>query len=292
VLLIGCYTPPRGEGAGVVRALPDGRTSLVAPADSPSFLARHPTLPLVYATDAQSCHIAVCGDHLVTTQYGAGTVTVHRLRADGTIGPGTDRRDGFVHPHMAYADGDGVLVADLGRDAVDRFRFDTAGRLVPQASYAVPGGPRHFLRSGSRWYAVCERSGTLAVLSSGWRLLSVHSGLTTPSEIAAFEDRFLYVANRGPDTVSVFSLTGGPPRLVASVASGGQWPRHLALDSDLLHVAHQHSHDVATLRIDPATGVPSYVHSVKAPSASCVLPLPGARRLSRIRILAPSPPSA
>jgi 6-phosphogluconolactonase (cycloisomerase 2 family) len=260
---------------------------VVAPLASPSFLARHPVLPVVYATDEQSCHVAVCGEHLVTAQYGAGTVTVHRLYADGSIGPRTDRRDGFVHPHMAYADGDGVLVADLGRDAVDRFRFDTAGRLVPQASYAVPGGPRHFLRTGSRWYAVGERDGTLAVLSSGWRLLSVLPGLTTPSEIAAFDDRFLYVANRGPDTVSVFSLADGPPRLVAAVETGGRWPRHLALDGDLLHVAHQHSHDVTTLRIDRATGVPAYAGSVKAPSASCVLPLNGVRRWSRFRVLAP-----
>lgn len=289
MLLIGCYTPPRGEGAGVLRALPDGRTSVAAALESPSFLVRHPTEPIVYATDASSCHLAVSGDHLVTTQYTDGTVTVHRLEPDGSIGPCTDRRNGFVHPHMAYPTpaGDGVLIADLGRDAVDGFRFDTAGRLVPQASYAVPGGPRHFLSSGSRWYVACERSGTLAVLSSGWRPLSTPTGLTTPSELAVFEDRFLYVANRGPDTVSVFSLAGREPLLVAEVPSGGRWPRHIALDGDLLHVAHQYSGDVTTLRIDRATGVPAIAGSITAPSASCVLPMPGVRRWNGHRILAP-----
>jgi len=288
VLLIGCYTPPRGEGAGIVRALPDGRTDIVAALASPSFLACHPRLPIVYATDAGSCHLAVCGDHLITAQYAAGTVTAHRLAADGSIGPILDRRGGFAHPHMVHPDGDAVLVSDLGRDAVDRFRFDTAGRLVPQASHPVPGGPRHFLRSGNRWYVACERDGSLAVFTAGWRPQSRLAVLTVPSELAVYGDRFLYVANRGPDTVTVFALGGRVPRVVAEVPTGGRWPRHMAIDGDQLHVAHQHSHDVTTMRIDPATGVPEVVGRVVAPSASCVLPMGRLRRSTRLRVLAPA----
>jgi 6-phosphogluconolactonase len=284
VLLIGCYTPPNGVGAGVVRALPDGRRRLLGALESPSFLVQHPTLPIVYAPEADSCHIAIAGGHLVTVQYAAGTVRVYRLDGDVAVGGRTHVMGGFVHPHMAAADSDGVLISDLGRDVVVRCAL-AGGRLTTEAEYAVPGGPRHFVRAGTRWHVTGERDGTLAAFTSSWEPVSRVAGLTVPSEVAVYDERFLYVASRGPDTISVFTVDG--LRLVAEVPSGGGWPRHIAVEGDRLYVAHQHSHDVTTLRIDRSTGVPQYLRSFAVTSPSCVLPVRGIRRGTRLRVLTP-----
>jgi 6-phosphogluconolactonase len=285
VLLAGCYTPPLGEGAGVVRALPDQRVRLLAGLPSPSFLVRHPMLSIVYATDADSCHLAVVGDYLVTAQYALGTVRVHPLRPDGTVEPPSHVLNGFAHPHMIRAYGDGALISDLGRDVVQQFRLDPAGRLIASAEHPVEGGPRHFLRLADSWIVVCEGGGALASFDADWRPIARYAGLTTPSEVAAFGDRYLYVANRGPDTVSVVAPDG--LRLLGEVPSGGRWPRHLAVDGTLLHVAHQHSGDVTTMRIDPETGLLRRLRCAVVPGASCVLPLRGVRRTTRLRVYAP-----
>ncbi|NUT18730.1 MAG: beta-propeller fold lactonase family protein [Hamadaea sp.] len=284
MLLAGCYTPPRGEGAGVVRVLPDRRVRLLAGLPSPSFLAPHPSLPIVYATDPDSCHLAVVGDHLMTAQYSAGTVRVHPLTADGTIGPPSRVLDGFVHPHMISAYASEVLVSDLGRDVVGSFSLD-GDSLTMLGEYAVPGGPRHFRRLGDTWFITCERDGAVASFDAQWRPIARYAGLTRPSEVAGYRDRFLYVADRGPDVVAV--LTPQDLRLVAEFPSGGAWPRHLAVDGDLLYVAHQHSGDITTFRLDPETGLPRRLRSASVPGASCVLPLSRVRRASQLRVLAP-----
>ncbi|OJF12059.1 lactonase family protein [Couchioplanes caeruleus] len=78
-----------------------------------------------------------------------------------------------------------------------------------------------------------------------------------PSELVAGRDgRFVYVANRGPDTVSVFAWEPDGGTLVAEVATGGKGPRHLALLADHLYVANERSHSVTGFRIDPDSGIP------------------------------------
>ena len=99
------------------------------------------------------------------------------------------------------------------------------------------------------------------------------TGHNQPSELVS-NGRFLYVGNRGPDTVAVFALDDALPRYVTEVRTG-QWPRHIYLDGDLLHVANELSHEVMTMRIDPATGIPGHVATISVPSPTAVLPWPG-----------------
>jgi 6-phosphogluconolactonase (cycloisomerase 2 family) len=94
-----------------------------------------------------------------------------------------------------------------------------------------------------------------------------------PSELAAGRDgRFVYVANRGPDTVSVFAWAPEGGTLIAEVVTGGQWPRHLALLGDHLYVANERSQNVTVFRIDPDTGIPqAQGEPVAEGSPTCVL---------------------
>jgi 6-phosphogluconolactonase len=334
-VFVGCYTGDKGgEGDGITLLRRDPvtgdltRLGLAARTPSPSFLAQHPTLPVLYAVNeleqgtisafsvapdcsltpltvrptggADPCHLAVTADgrHLVVANYASGSVSVHPLDAEGVpgercdsltlsgTGPDAERQAG-PHAHQVVPDGADVLISDLGSDRVWRSRLDpNTGRLgLPEpAVEAKPGtGPRHLLRSADgALLLVGELSGTLSwyrpagapVLEPrGEIAASTSDGQVFPSEITMGRDgRFVYVANRGPDTVSTFAWDGDSVTLVAEVPVGGVWPRHMVLLGDHLYVTNQRSHNVTVFRIDPETGIPGLQgEPTGEPTPTCLL---------------------
>jgi 6-phosphogluconolactonase (cycloisomerase 2 family) len=170
-----------------------------------------------------------------------------------------------------------VLITDLGGDAIYRYRLDDGRLILDQLIEAPPGsGPRHFVRAGERWLVAAELSGQILTYGPDWSLLG-HVPATTSaaeclvSEVAISEDgRFLYVANRGPDTIGVFSLDHDLPVYVTEVPTG-QWPRHIAVAGGHLYAANELSDEVITMRIDPDSGVPEAIARLAVPSPTCVL---------------------
>lgn len=319
-ILIGGYSGDKGAGSGIT-VLEDGQVAATVPADSPSWIARHPELPVLYAvaeTDngrvhawalqdgipvrelghgetggAEPAHLTVdpSGRFLITANYSGGSISVHRLGPDGSIGPRTDLirherhgdlpRQEQAHPHMVRAVEDGLLVIDLGADAIYRYQLSPGGQLKPDGVVAAPpgSGPRHILPAGDHYYVTTELSGQVLTYDRDWQLVSAvpasrADGPNQPSELAG-NGSYLYVANRGPNTVSVFALDGDLPGYVTEVAVG-DWPRHLALAGDELYVANERSHEITVLRIDPATGVPAPARTISVPSPTVILPLPPA----------------
>jgi 6-phosphogluconolactonase (cycloisomerase 2 family) len=315
-LLVGGYSGDKGDGTGVT-VLEDGEVAAVVPAESPSWIARHPSLPVLYAvaeTDAgrvhawrlddgvpaeeigsgdtggaEPAHLTVdsTGRFLITANYTGGSISVHRLNADGSIGERTDlmqhelhgkhERQDRAHPHMIEAAGDGLLVIDLGGDAIYRYRLTGDGKLEQEDLVATPpgSGPRHVLAVGDRYYVTAELSGELLVYSADWQLAgvlaaSMADGHNQPSELAS-NGRFLYLANRGPNTISVFALDGDLPRYVTEVQTG-DWPRHIAIDGDTLYVANERSGEVTEMRVDAETGIPALARTIAVPSPTIVLP--------------------
>ncbi|MFB6817166.1 lactonase family protein [Streptomyces sp. NPDC056347] len=254
-------------------------------------------------------HLALAVGHLLTANYGSGSVSVLPVRADGTPGPaasvlthtgsGPDRdRQQSPHAHQVLPDpsGNWVLAVDLGTDSVRICALDPAtGELRVHAETPLrPGtGPRHlaFHPAGGhayvlnelaptvtvcRWNAAAgalEPVGETSVLPDGARDGDTR---TYPSEVVVAHDgRFLWTANRGDDTLSVLALdaTGERATLVTTVDCGGHWPRDLALDPTgrRLYAANERSGDVSWFDIDPATGIPRHAGSLDAPAASCVI---------------------
>jgi 6-phosphogluconolactonase len=249
---------------------------------------------------AHPCHLAVTADgrHLLAANYSSGSVSVHPLDADGVPGersdlldlaghgPDPERQTG-PHAHMVSPDpaGAGVLITDLGSDRVWRARLDpVSGRLVEPAPAIVaePGtGPRHLYRAADgtlllagelaadlTWY----RPGAAGLDRAGRVRTTTLAGTAYPSEVTMGPDgRLVYLANRGPDTVSVFAWHGGAT-LIAEVPTGGEWPRHILLLTDHLYVANERSHSVTVFRIDPETGIPRMQgQPIGEPSPACVL---------------------
>ncbi|WP_049576502.1 lactonase family protein [Nonomuraea sp. SBT364] len=292
-----------GYGPGIL-STGEGLTRLA----SPSFLALHPSLPVLYAvgelaqgwitaygtegglspwdersTEGDSpCHVAVhpSGELLAVANYGDGVVSLHRLDGRGVFagdpivlrhrgsGPDPDRQAG-PHAHQCVFH-DGLLhVSDLGTDEIRRY---TAGGGPLEPIRLPPGtGPRHFAFAGSRLYVAGELDGTVTLLE-GERVTRVPAsaapGPNAPSHLELAGD-FVYVANRGPDTIAVLRAADLSP--VAEVPSGGDWPRHFAIDGDRLYVADQRSGGVAVFAL--RDGVPAATGEViEVESPSCVLP--------------------
>ncbi len=225
---------------------------------------------------------------LVVGNYGSGTVSVIPLEADGRLMPvnqlvtlsGTPGPDPVQqtssHPHAVIFDRSGnyVVVPDKGLDKTFLFRF-AFGRLVTTAQESVaskPGAaPRHtvFHPSLPILYVNNELDSTVTVFdwNAGYaaeaQVISTiphgHRGRNTTAEIAASPcGRFLYVSNRGEDSVVLFRIAqdSGQLTYAGQTPTGGRRPRFFTLDpaGKRLYAANQDSDDIAGFRIDPDTG--------------------------------------
>jgi 6-phosphogluconolactonase (cycloisomerase 2 family) len=320
-VFIGGYTPGAGgsgPGITVARRKGDGALAGIGKVAvvSPSFLAVHPRLPVLYAVGecekglvtafaidpdgglhpiAQvssggsiPCHLAVdpAGRILAVANYGDGVLSIYRLNDTGGLdgidatfphtghGPHPDRQLG-PHAHQVIFGGDGILyVTDLGTDEIRRYLTSPEVTPHPEGSIRLPpgAGPRHTAVHQDGWLVANELNGRVAAYDSRWRELarvpaSTRPGPNAPSHIAV-HDGHLYVANRGPDTISVFRVNGLVR--VAEVPCGGSWPRHFAIHAPHMYVAAQHS-DVITV-LELKSGVPTPTDLTFAVgSPACVL---------------------
>ncbi|MEU0088066.1 lactonase family protein [Streptomyces sp. NPDC006274] len=251
-------------------------------------------------------HLALSQGHVLTANYGSGSVSVLPVGTDGTPGPlagvlphegeGPDpERQGGPHVHQVLPDPTGrwILSVDLGTDSVRVCALDTAaGTLVPHRETALrPGtGPRHlaFHPDGRHVYVLAELEPVVTVCrwdASAGRLEPVAETAVVPdgtagpaypsAPVVAPDGRHLWAAVRGHDGIAVLSLdpTGERATLVTTVPCGGRWPRDLALDPTgrRLYAANERSGDVTWFSIDPTTGLPHPSGTLAVPAASCVV---------------------
>jgi 6-phosphogluconolactonase len=241
------------------------------------------------------CHLALHDGYLMVANYGSGSVSVHPVGPDGVLGertdlvrheghgPDPDRQEG-PHTHQVKVAADGtVTVVDLGIDRLVHYRLD-GGRLHRTGSTEVPAGsgPRHcVVHPSGRWYVAAELGSVVLTLAKGAVLASTPAttfgGHNQPSGIALSADaRWLYLANRGADTVAAYRV-GDDLTFLGEVSCGGAWPRDLVVDGDLIHVANQNSHNVVTFRIG-ADGLPVPTGDVlETGSPTSVLPVRAGR---------------
>jgi 6-phosphogluconolactonase len=231
------------------------------------------------------------GKFLMVANYTGGSFGVFPVGADGRLssrtafvqqhGAGPDpRRQAGPHAHCILTSVDNRLavVADLGLDKLLAYRFDAStGSLSPARPpfYTMdPGsGPRHiaFTPSGKYLYAVNELTSTVTVFAYDGKTGSLRMGKTistlpkdflgrnSTAEIAVEpKGKFLYVSNRGHNTIAVFRIEpkDGSLKEVEWIPSGGKTPRNFAIDptGKWLFAANQGSNEIALFRLDPGSG--------------------------------------
>ena len=246
-------------------------------------------------------HLSVFAGHVLTANYGSGSVTAVPVRPDGTLadapsavlghsgsGPHNRRQQG-PHAHQVQPDPSGrwAVSVDLGTDSV-RVCALTGGSLTIHREIALrPGsGPRHlaFHPDGTRAYVVNEltptvtacrwdaEDGTLKPLAEYQVLPAAPAGDAYPSGIVASPDgRHLWTATRGEDVLSTFAVEDDGLRLLGTVPCGGHWPRALAESAGFLYAANERSGEITWFAVDPGTGLPRYEGALDVPSASCVV---------------------
>jgi 6-phosphogluconolactonase len=223
--------------------------------------------------------------------YAGGSYAVFPIGPDGRLGPHAayvresgssinPERQAGPHPHCIQVTPDNrfIITADLGLDKLFVDRFDArTGVLTPGSPRIVradPGaGPRHvaFAPSGKLLYVVNELASTVTVYSydpglgtlAGKQTVSTlpkdFAGKNTAAEIAVDgRGRFLYVSNRGDDSIAVFGIDpeNGALTPAERVPSGGRAPRNFAIDPTgrWMFVANQESNEIRLFEIDPGTG--------------------------------------
>jgi 6-phosphogluconolactonase len=240
------------------------------------------------------CYISFdrTGKYLFVANYSSGNIAVFPILADGklgehtavvqnagTLGPNKERQEG-PHAHWIEASPDNrlLLVADLGLDEVLLYRFDAAtGSVTPNQPAFVRlkagAGPRHiaFHPNGKFVFVAGEvdstvtsfsfnaKKGALKQIATLSTLPASYSGRNDVAEIAVHPNgKFLYVSNRGHDSIAVFTIdrSKGTLGFVANVPTGGKEPRHFAIDpiGKFLLAENQFSDNIVAFQIDVRTG--------------------------------------
>jgi 6-phosphogluconolactonase len=241
------------------------------------------------------CHVSLdaSGRHAFVANYGGGSIAVLPISEDGSLGPAmsfvqhsghgpnAERQEG-PHAHEVVVDplGQWLWAADLGLDKVLGYRFDAAkGALATPAGAAAilaPGsGPRHFAFAGGgrllfvlsemaltvTAFSVTTATGATTVAQT---ISTLPSGVSPSAKDSGAElqvhpsGRFLYASNRGPDSITVFSIDAakGTLKQVEVVSSGGRTPRGFSIDPSgrYLLAGNQDSSNVVVFAIDRSTG--------------------------------------
>jgi 6-phosphogluconolactonase len=241
--------------------------------------------------------------------YDSGTVAVFPVQNDGQLGkytgfakhsgqgPNKERQEG-PHAHWIATSPDNqfLLAADLGIDRILVSKFHlpdgafTTSKSNPGAKLKAGAGPRHaaFSPSGRFFYVASElnstvtaysynaKDGTLHELQAVSTLPKDFSGGNDVAEIAVHPSgRFLYVSNRGRDSLAVFSIDPRKGTLtpMADIATQGKTPRNFAIDPSgkFLLAANQESNTIVIFNIDPSTwGLTLKGQVVEVPSPVCI----------------------
>ena len=278
-LFVGTRTTPAIASFRIDRATgaPVRQASIASP-HAPTFLAADRT-----------------GRYLLSAYYQGGEAAVHALAEDGTVKPdavvrlatasgahaiATDPSNRFAFiPHIARLN-DNVLEPpkdNPGPNVIMQCRFDAAtGRLTTNSPYRVEQpagtGPRHycFAPGGETVYFSNEQgcsvtayrmdpeAGTLAAVQTVSTLPAGVAPRNTCSQIhLTASGRFLYVGNRGHNSIAGFAVDPRTGQLTAiGQAATEAVPSAFGLDPTgrFLFAAGTASGRLASYRIDPETG--------------------------------------
>ena len=266
----------------------------------------------VSSAGAGPAHISLdnTGRFVLAANYNGGNIAVFPIGEDGRVvgtrtaffqyaGSSVNKdRQSAPHAHeiATSADNRFVFVPDLGTDKLMVYRFDAAtGGLTPGNPAFVkvqPGsGPRHFAMapSGKFVYLVNELSSTVMVFAFDSSSGQLHhqqtvstiprqfTGKNTTAEIEVDAGgKFLYVSNRGDDSIAVFVIDprDGKLTLVERMPTGGKTPRHFKLDptGKWMFAANQDSNTINLFAVDATSGrLTTTSHSVQVPAPVCVV---------------------
>ncbi len=263
--------------------------------------------------DGGAAHVSVhpTGNLLLTAQYGGGSVAVFPVNSDGSLQERSQLvdhaggskvvagRQDASHAHWTGFSPDAhfAFVPDLGLDKVVIYKVDPANARIEAHGFGElpPGaGPRHmkFHLNGKWIYVLNELDVSVSVFdydAAAGAMTRKQTIAAVPKEDLAKEQfssaseirlhpngRFVYSANRGHDTITVFRVDQktGELSLIEREHVRGATPRNFNLDpsAQWLLAAGQDSHTLASFAVNAESGELTYNRSIiQTPAPICVL---------------------
>jgi 6-phosphogluconolactonase len=236
------------------------------------------------------------GKVVVAINYGAHKEGQHRagvgaltIRPDGGVNepfyvnlhdgtPLSPRQTTGAHTHglVFSKDRKYAFVAELGLDRVYTYNFDAAHARMsladpPFVNVNAGSGPRRLQLhpSGKYLYVNHETDSKVSVFAvDGGKLKELQQISTLPADFAGRNStaeialdragRYLYVSNRGHDSIAVYAVDAQTGLLTSRgwTPSGGKTPRNIMFDATglFLFAANQGSGNVVVFRQNPETG--------------------------------------
>ncbi|MFD2701794.1 lactonase family protein [Paenibacillus shunpengii] len=256
---------------------------------------------------ADPCYVSVdqSGSYVLVANYSSGSVNVYKLDESSTpvemsakiehVGKGfrEDRQEG-PHAHSIVPDpaGEYAIVCDLGLDQIIVYRMQE-GKLSTHYELKLPAGsgPRHLVIHPNEKFAyvVNELNNTVTALTfnknRGEFQITHHistRGETEQSENTGADirisscGRFLYVSNRGDDSIALFHINeeSGELTAVECVGTEGKTPRNFnLLEGGLLIAANQDSDNLVSFKIDSENGrLTPTGYELEIPTPVCIEP--------------------
>lgn len=256
------FTIKNENGQGGIAAFANGKlvSQLLHEGPSPAYIGINKEKKLLYTANYHTGVLAV----ISYDDQGQLTLLDQVKHENKALGSRPEQAG--AHPHYFDETPGGHLVScDLGQDRVDFYGFD-GQKLTHLASYQNEDGfgSRHlaFSPDGKYFYVAGELSSQVNVVKfdeENWMFRSLATYSTIPESwdqhngAAAIrlssDGKFLYVSNRGHDSIAVFAvLPDQALKLVQRVSTFGEFPRDFNWDAKEKYVvaANQNSNN-ATL---------------------------------------------
>ena len=234
------------------------------------------------------CHVAVTDKHVVTANYGGGSLSVFLRNTDGSLSdliqliqhtgssihPKRQTKP-YAHQVVFTPDKQFLLSCDLGTDKVMVYKYDINSNNQPfilfdSVQVKAGSGPRHLTisKNGKYVYLLQELDGTVSVmtLKKGKLKIIQETSVVIKSDIETGaadihlspDGKFLYASNRGTaNDISCFAVgKSGKLSFVQQVSTGGVGPRNFALTPDgrYLFVGNQRTDHIVIFERDFKTG--------------------------------------
>ncbi|MFT3879783.1 MAG: lactonase family protein [Gemmatales bacterium] len=259
------------------------------------------------------CHLSLdkTGKCVMVANYSGGSVNALPIKEDGSLGEAASfvqhtgksidkQRQEGPHAHSINVSPDNrfAFAADLGTDEIRIYRLDAAhAKLTPHQTVQTPagGGPRHFAFHPNGRFAYSNNEMTSSVTTYRYdeasfdattgMLKQLETVSTLPGEVKGNSTaevkvhptgKFVYVSNRGHNSIAIFAVKeNGSLEPLGHASTGGKTPRNFNLCGNFLLAANQDTGNVVVFRIDEKTGgLTPTGSSIKVPMPVCVLPIP------------------
>ncbi|AEV95068.1 lactonase family protein [Pediococcus claussenii] len=273
----------------------DGGVAVIDTNATPAQVVQHVVQP-----GTPPAYVTVTSDqkYVLDANYHEGTLHSYAIKKSGILEPvdtfsntgkGPRPEQDGSHLHFVDETPDGKLVAcDLGTDQVFVLDFNDGLFSVASTYQTESGfGPRHivFAPNSNTAYLVGELSSQVEVLSySAGQLKHIQIVKTIPETYTehngaaairiSADGRFLYVSNRGFNTIAVFSINSDHTlNEIQNITTEGDFPRDFNFNSDQSFVicANQETDNVTLYTRNADDGKLTAVQkNIEVPEAVCV----------------------